>query len=194
VVVRLAEAARATLDRIPDVRVTTPDGAQVPLAQLAHIEVAPGQAAISREANMRFVGIKCNVRGRDLGGFVKEAQRKVAERVQLPPNAFITWGGEFENQRRAMARLAFIIPLSIVLILVILVRTFGSFACALLILATIPFALVAVVVIGGLVSATLLTLLVLPVLYTLVLSERGVRGVPRVLRRRDQALPAAEVA
>jgi len=59
--------------------VTTPDGAQVPLAQLAHIEVAPGQAAISREANMRFVGIKCNVRGRDLGGFVKEAQRKVAE-------------------------------------------------------------------------------------------------------------------
>src|SRR5207244_3774127 len=279
-------AARATLDRIPDVRVTTPDGAQVPLAQLAHIEVAPGQAAISREANMRFVGIKCNVRGRDMGGFVKEAQRNVAERVQLPPNAFITWGGEFENQRRAMARLAFIIPLSIVLILVILVRTFGSFACALLILATIPFALVggvagldvarlhlsvsacigfialmgqvvlngvvlvsqinalrvegmslraaveagaarrlravlmtallaalgllpaalstqigsetqrplAVVVIGGLVSATLLTLLVLPVLYTLVLSERGVRGVPRVLRRRDQALPAAEVA
>ena len=286
VVVRLAEAARATLDRIPDVRVTTPDGAQVPLAQLAHIEVAPGQAAISREANMRFVGIKCNVRGRDLGGFVAEAQRKVAERVQLPPNAFITWGGEFENQRRAMARLAFVIPLSIVLILAILVRTFGSLACALLILATIPFALVggvagldvarlhlsvsacigfialmgqvvlngvvlvsqinalrvegmslraaveagaarrlravlmtallaalgllpaalstqigsetqrplAVVVIGGLVSATLLTLLVLPVLYTLVLSERGVRDVPRVLRRRDEALPAAEVA
>ena len=236
---------------------------------------------------MRFVGIKCNVRGRDLGGFVKEAQRKVAERVQLPPNAFITWGGEFENQRRAMARLAFIIPLSIVLILVILVRTFGSFACALLILATIPFALVggvagldvarlhlsvsacigfialmgqvvlngvmlvsqinalraeglglcaaveagatrrlravlmtallaalgllpaalstqigsetqrplAVVVIGGLVSATLLTLLVLPVLYTLVLAGRGVRSVPRARGRHDdEALRAAEVA
>src|SRR5213078_4260766 len=229
VVVRLAEAARATLDRIPDVRVTTPDGAQVPLAQLAHIEVAPGQAAISREANMRFVGIKCNVRGRDLGGFVKEAQRKVAERVQLPPNAFITWGGEFENQRRAMARLAFIIPLSIVLILVMLVSQINALrvegmslraaveagaarrlravlmTALLAALGLLPAALstqigsetqrpLAVVVIGGLVSATLLTLLVLPVLYTLVLSERGVRDVPRVLRRRDEALPAAEVA
>jgi len=92
VVVRLAEAARATLDRIPDVRVTTPDGAQVPLAQLAHIEVAPGQAAISREANMRFGRHQVQrPRAGDLGGFVKEAQRKVAERVQLPPNAFITW-------------------------------------------------------------------------------------------------------
>src|SRR5437667_10955152 len=235
---------------------------------------------------MRFVGVKCNVRGRDLGGFVAEAQRRVAAQVHRPPSSFITWGGEFENQRRAMARLAIIVPVSIALILAILVRTFGSLACALLILATIPFALVggvvgldvaglnlsvsacigfialmgqvvlngvvlvpqlnalradglrlgaaveegairrlravlmtallaalgllpaalstqigsetqrplAVVVIGGLVSATLLTLLVLPVLYTLVLSERGVRGVPRVLRRRDQALPAAEVA
>src|SRR2546422_403065 len=95
---------------------------------------------------MRFVGVKCNVRGRDLGGFVAEAQRRVAADVQLPPNSFLTWGGEFENQRRAMARLAIIVPVSIGLILAILVRTFGSFACALLILATIPFALVGGVV------------------------------------------------
>src|SRR2546422_11249184 len=90
---------------------------------------------------MRFVGVKCNVRGRDLGGFVAEAQRRVAAEVKLPPNAFLTWGGEFENQRRAMARLAIIIPVSIGLILAILFRTFGSLRCALLILATIPFAL-----------------------------------------------------
>jgi cobalt-zinc-cadmium resistance protein CzcA len=265
VVVRLAEAARASLDRLPDIPVATPDGAQVPLGQLARIEVAPGQSSITREANMRFVGIKCNVRGRDLGSFVAEAQRRVAAEVQLPPNSFLTWGGEFENQRRAMARLAIIIPVSIALILVILFRTFGSLRCALLILATIPFALVggvigldlaglnlsvaacigfialmgqvvlngvvlvsqinalrsdglglraaveagasgrlravlmtaflaafgllpaalstemgsetqrplAVVVIGGLVSATLLTVLVLPVLYAMVLSDRG---------------------
>ncbi len=276
VVVRLAAAARATLDAIPQIAVPTPDGAQVPLAQLARVEVAPGEAAIDREANMRFVGVKCNVRGRDLGGFVAEAQRRVAAEVQLPPGAFITWGGEFENQRRAMARLAVIIPVSIALILAILFRTFGSLACALLILTTIPFALtggvvgllaarlnlsvaacigfialmgqvvlngvvlvsqinalraeglgvraaveegamrrmravlmtallaalgllpaalsteigsetqrpLAVVVIGGLVSATLLTLLVLPVLYTLFLGERrrGSQAAPSKLR------------
>jgi cobalt-zinc-cadmium resistance protein CzcA len=146
VVVRLTEADRATLARLPDVRVATPDGAQLPLAQLARIEIAPGQSAIDRESNMRFVGIKCNVRGRDLGGFVAEAQRRVAAEVKLPANSFITWGGEFENQRRAMARLAVIIPVSIALILVILFRTFGSIQCALLILATIPFALIGGVV------------------------------------------------
>src|SRR5207249_1650235 len=68
VVVRLAEASRATLDRLPDIRVATPDGAQVPLAQLARVEVAPGQASITREANMRFVGVRLNVHGRDLAG------------------------------------------------------------------------------------------------------------------------------
>ncbi len=285
VVVRLTEASRASLDRIPDIRVATASGAQVPLAQLARVEVAPGASSITREANMRFVGIKCNVRGRDLGGFVAEAQRRVAETVKLPPNSFLTWGGEFENQRRAMARLAIIIPVSIALILAILFRTFGSLRCALLILATIPFALVggvvgldvaglnlsvsacigfialmgqvvlngvvlvsqintrrseglgvreaieagatgrlravlmtallaalgllpaalstqigsetqrplAVVVIGGLVSATILTVLVLPVLYGTVVRERASRGDARRLRATGR-LPAAEVA
>jgi heavy metal efflux system protein len=285
VTVRLTEASRASLDRIPDIRVATPTGAQVPLAQLARVEIAPGASSITREANMRFVGIKCNVRGRDLGGFVAEAQRRVAAAVKLPPNSFLSWGGEFENQRRAMARLAIIIPVSIALILAILFRTFGSLRCALLILATIPFALVggvvgldvaglnlsvsacigfialmgqvvlngvvlvsqintrrgeglgvraavevgatgrlravlmtallaalgllpaalsteigsetqrplAVVVIGGLVSATLLTVLVLPVLYAIVLPERGLRGEPRRLHPTGE-LPTAEVA
>jgi cobalt-zinc-cadmium resistance protein CzcA len=141
VVVRLSQAARASLDRLPDVRVATADGVQVPLGQLAKIEIAPGEAAIDREANARFVAVKCNVRNRDLGGFVEDAQRRVAARVTLPPNSYVTWGGEFENQQRAMARLALIIPVSILLILGLLHRTFGSVACALLIVATIPFAL-----------------------------------------------------
>src|SRR5213593_3015223 len=254
VAVRLSEASRASLDRIPDVRVATPDGAQIPLGQLARVEISPGQAAIDREANMRFVGVKCNVRGRDLGGFVAEAQRRVAAEVQLPPNSFLTWGGEFENQRRAMARLAIIVPVSIGLILAILMRTFGSLACALLILATIPFALVGGVVgldvaglnlsvaacIGfialmgqvvlngvvlvsqinalraegmrlgaaveagatrrlravlmtallaalGLLPAALLTVLVLPVLYTLLLPERATLAVAPRSRRRAAA-------
>jgi cobalt-zinc-cadmium resistance protein CzcA len=108
--------------------------------------VAPGQAAITREANMRFIGIRLNVHGRDMGSLVAEAQRRVAAEVKLPPSAFLTWGGEFENQRRAMARLAIIIPVSIGLILAIPFHTFGSLRCALLILATIPFALVGGVV------------------------------------------------
>jgi cobalt-zinc-cadmium resistance protein CzcA len=141
VVVRMTPSSRASLERLPDLPVTTPDGAYVPLSQLAKVRIAPGEAAIDREANRRFVAVKCNVRGRDLGGFVAEAQRRVAEAVQLPPNSFITWGGEFENQRRAMARLAIIVPVSVLLILAILYRIFGSFRCALLILATIPFAL-----------------------------------------------------
>src|SRR5207244_8772484 len=87
-----------------------------------------------------------NVHGRDMGSLVAEAQRRVAAEVKLPPNSFLTWGGEFENQRRAMTRLAIIIPVSIALILAILFRTFGSLRCALLILATIPFALVGGVV------------------------------------------------
>jgi cobalt-zinc-cadmium resistance protein CzcA len=141
VAVRLSEASRATLDRLPDVRVATPGGVQVPLGQLAKIEIAPGEAAIDREANARYVAVKCNVRGRDLGGFVSEAQRRVASAVTLPPNSYVTWGGEFENQRRAMGRLELVIPVSILLILALLHRTFRSVGCALLILATIPFAL-----------------------------------------------------
>jgi len=141
VAVRMTAAARASLDRIPDLRVPTPDGAVLPLAQLAKIEIAPGEAAIDREANNRFVAVRCNVHGRDLGGFVAEAQRRVAADVHLPANTFITWGGEFENQRRAMARLSLVIPMSILLILAILFRIFASLRCALLILMTIPFAL-----------------------------------------------------
>ncbi len=141
VVVRLDQASRATLARIPDITVPTATGAQIPLSQLAHVVVKPGASSIDRESNMRFIGIKANVRGRDLGTFVADAQARVASTVTLPPNSFVTWGGEFENQRRAMARLAIVIPLSIALILVILVRTFRSIRCALLILATIPFAL-----------------------------------------------------
>lgn len=141
VVVRLTEAARASLGRLPDLMVTTPAGAQVPLAQLAKIDVAAGEAAIDRENNSRFVAVKCNVNGRDLGGFVADAQHRVAQQVHLPPNTFITWGGEFENQRRAMGRLAVVIPIAILMILGILYRVFESMRCALVILATIPFAL-----------------------------------------------------
>src|SRR5262245_21750243 len=107
--VRVTGAGAAAPRALPRLRVPTPDGAVLPLAQLAKIEIAPGEAAIDREANNRFVAVRCNVHGRDLGGFVAEAQRRVAADVHLPANTFITWGGECENQRRAMARLSLVI-------------------------------------------------------------------------------------
>ncbi|MEO5770199.1 MAG: CusA/CzcA family heavy metal efflux RND transporter [Polyangia bacterium] len=142
VTVRFAEAFRRDISAVRDVFVATPEGARIPLSELGTFAVAPGRAAINREANQRFVGIKCNVRGRDMGSFVRAAQAAVAAGVALPPGYFLTWGGEFENQQRAMKRLSIVIPLSIVLIFVLLYQAFGSLRSALLILANIPFALV----------------------------------------------------
>jgi cobalt-zinc-cadmium resistance protein CzcA len=146
VTVRFAEAFRRDVSGVRDVFVATPEGARIPLSELATFTVAPGRAAINREANQRFVGIKCNVRGRDMGSFVAAARAAVSAAVSLPAGYFLTWGGEFENQQRAMKRLGVVIPLSIALIFVLLFQAFGSLRSALLILANIPFALVGGVV------------------------------------------------
>jgi cobalt-zinc-cadmium resistance protein CzcA len=144
--VRLAGAYRGQLASIRDVSVPTPDGTPIPLSELADIRIGQGRAAINREANQRYVGIKMNVRGRDLGGFVHEARAAVARAVELPAGYQLTWGGEFENQERAMKRLALVIPASIFLIFLLLLRAFGELRSALLILANIPFALIGGVV------------------------------------------------
>jgi cobalt-zinc-cadmium resistance protein CzcA len=146
VTVRFPRADRAQLSAIRDVAVAAPDGTPIPLSELADIRIGEGRAAISREANQRFVGIKMNVRGRDLGGFVRDARAAVARAVSVPPGYAVTWGGEFENQQRAMGRLAVVIPLSILLMLFLLLQAFRNLRSALLILANIPFALVGGVV------------------------------------------------
>ena len=147
VTVRFAEAFRNNVDKLRDVPVFTPDGNPIPLSELATVHIGKGRAAINREANLRYVGIKCNVRGRDMGSMVKDAQARVKEKVKLPDGYQLTWGGEFENQQRAMGRLALVIPLSVLLIFLILFRAFGSLRSAALILANIPFALI-----GGIVG------------------------------------------
>ena len=101
-----------------------------------------GPKQISREANQRRIVVQANVVGRDLGGFVAEAQSAVAREVQLPPGYFITWGGQFENQRRAMARLAIIVPVTIGLIFLLLYGSFNSARQATLIILNVPFALI----------------------------------------------------
>jgi cobalt-zinc-cadmium resistance protein CzcA len=144
--VRYAEPYRATTQDIARALVATPAGGRVPLGQLATVEEVLGPKQISREANQRRIVVQANVEGRDLGGFVAEAQAAVERAVRLPPGYFITWGGQFENQRRAMARLAVIVPVTIGLIFLLLFGSFNSVRQATLIILNVPFALIGGVV------------------------------------------------
>ena len=145
--VRYAEPYRAGVQEIARALVTTPGGARVPLAQLAQVEEIVGPKQISREANQRRIVVQANVEDRDLGGFVAEAQQAVARSVTLPAGYFVTWGGQFENQRRAMGRLAIIVPITIGLIFLLLFGSFNSLRHATLIILNVPFAMI-----GGIVA------------------------------------------
>lgn len=122
-------------------------GARIALAELAEIRLEPGPVQVSREAAQRLVIVQANVRGRDLGGYVADVRRAIADGVTLPPGVFLTYGGQFENQQRAMARLRFVVPLSITLIALLLYASLRSWPLALLVLANLPFA-----AIGGIIA------------------------------------------
>jgi len=157
VVVRLREDERRDLPAIKNILVDTPRGLRVPLEQVAAITIGSGSMNISRESGMRVAAIGVFIRGRDMGSVVQEMQQREQASVSLPPGCIITWGGEFENQQRAMARLLVIVPVSILLIFVLLYNAFGSVKSALLILSNVPFALI-----GG-IFALLLTHIALSV-------------------------------
>ena len=144
---RFPEARRDSIESIGNILVRSPGGARVPLSQLADIVSSEGPGQISREAGSRRIGVECNITGRDLGGFVAEARRLIRQNVKLPAGYFLTWGGQFENQQRAMRRLAVILPVTIGLILLLLFLTFDSVRLALLVLVNLPFALI-----GGVLS------------------------------------------
>lgn len=122
--------------------IALPDGRRVPLSAVAKIEPVEGVVAVNRERGQRYTSVRSNVEGRDLVGFVDEAKRAVAEQVRLPTGYYIQWGGQFENQQRAAARLAVVIPVSIGLIFLLLFSTFGSVRQAVLVLANVPLALI----------------------------------------------------
>jgi len=146
--VRFPAARRGDIAAIEGILLPTPDGARVPLGRVARIERAEGPAQISREGNMRRVVVEANVRGRDLGGFVAEAQEKLARiTAALPTGSWIEYGGTFANQKRAMTRLAVVVPLSILLILLMLISALRSVQTAGLVLVNLPLALV-----GGVLS------------------------------------------
>ena len=133
-----AEGGRNSLARLD-----VPYGnSRIPLAQLATIHVDRGRTQINREQGGRFLAIKCNIEGRDMGTFVAEAQERVSKQVHLPESYYLTWGGEFENQRRAMKRLSIIVPISILLILALLYLTFQAALPAIVVLLVVPFATV----------------------------------------------------
>jgi cobalt-zinc-cadmium resistance protein CzcA len=116
--------------------------ARVPLSALAAIHIDRGRTQINREQGGRFLAIKCNIEGRDMGSFVDEAQGRVRKEVKLTEGYYMTWGGEFENQRRAMKRLSVIVPISILMILALLYMTFQAVLPAIIVLSVVPFATV----------------------------------------------------
>lgn len=142
VVVRLAESHRGTPDAIGRLLLNAPGGATVLLSQVADVRVVEGPELITHENAERMVIVQSNVRGRDLGGFAAEVQREVARRVELPEGYFVTYGGQFENQQRAMKRLTIIVPLVLLLIVGLLYGSFGNGRQALLVMLNVPFALV----------------------------------------------------
>lgn len=122
--------------------IDTDDGRKVPLGQIAEISVVDGTEAVNREFGERRIIIQCNVRGRDIGSFVKEAEKSIKEKVSLPSGYYIQWGGQFENQQRAMAKFAVVVPVSILIIFILLTMTFSSVRDALLVMLNVPFAAV----------------------------------------------------
>ncbi|MGZ8272187.1 MAG: efflux RND transporter permease subunit, partial [Methylophilus sp.] len=121
---------------------TLPNGTNIPLSSVAKLERIEGPVKIDRERGIRMVVVTSNVRGRDLVSFVEEAKAKVQAQVKMPEGYMLKWGGQFENQQRAAARLSIVVPISIGLIFFLLYLTFGSMSLALLILSNIPFAMI----------------------------------------------------
>ena len=147
VVVRLSESYRGTPEAIGQLLIPTPSGGRIALAQVARVNVVEGPETIDHEDGQRYTVVQSNVRGRDLGGFVADVRREVTNKVKLPSGYFLTYGGQFENQERAMRRLGLIVPLVLLLIIGFLYASFGNGRQALLVMLNVPFALV-----GGIAS------------------------------------------
>jgi heavy metal efflux system protein len=150
-VMRYLPQYRSTREAIEGVRLLAPSGERVSLAQLCTISERDGASEIYREGNQRYIAIKYSVRGRDLGGAIEEALKKVSDKVKLPRGYHVDWEGEYESEKRAEARLLIIVPLTIVLIFFILYSMFSSFKWAMLILVNVMLARI-----GGL-AALLIT-------------------------------------
>ncbi len=150
ITVRFDKDFRNSVTDIKKLLLKTPGGYNVPLEELAEVETITGLRQISREDTRRYISIQSNVRGRDSGSFVEEAQHQIKERVELPPGYHLAWGGQFELRQAANKRLLMVIPLTLFLVMVMLYGLFNSFSNVILVMLNIPLALV-----GGVISLAL---------------------------------------
>jgi cobalt-zinc-cadmium resistance protein CzcA len=137
----LPAGERSDKERIGDLKLPAPSGARIPLREVAAMPIARGRTSIEREANRRFLALKFNVEGRDLGSVVHDAMAVVEGKVKLAEGSFLVWGGEFENQQRAMGRLAVVVPIAVLIVLGLLYSALHSARSALAILLCTPFAM-----------------------------------------------------
>jgi len=144
--VRLPLGINMEPESVGDLLVETQSGKRLPLSQVAQVKLESGLELVNREQGERRIVVQCNVRGRDIGSFVKECQAKINQAVKLSAGSHMVWGGQFENQERAMRKLAILVPLSIAIIFLLLTLTFGNIKHALLVLLNVPFALIGGVV------------------------------------------------
>ena len=140
--VRLKEDLRNQVEKLGDILISTPVGGPIPLGQVATFRLSSGDSVIDRENSLRRVVVKCNVKGRDIGGFVHDAQAAVERQVKFPPGYFVTWGGQFENARQAVRRLLIAIPIALLLVFVLIYACFNSLRNTLTIIFNIPIAMV----------------------------------------------------
>lgn len=147
IVVRYASEFRSSIGAIKDMQVLTSGGARVALSQLATIALIDGPTIIQREDGNRQISVRTNIRGRDQGGFVAEAQKKLEGKIHLPKGYSIKWGGQFENLSRAARRLAVVIPLTVLIIFIVLFSMYKNLRHVTTAMASIPFALV-----GGIIA------------------------------------------
>ncbi len=147
IVVRYSSEFRGSVNAVRQMMISSPSGARVPMFQLARISLVDGPTIIQREEGKRQISVRTNIRGRDQGGFVAEAQQRVAKYVSLPKGYVLSWGGQFENLSRAAARLAVVIPLTIGIIFLILFGLYRDLRHVLIAMSTIPLAMA-----GGMVA------------------------------------------
>ncbi len=137
---RLQDSSKASIESIRNIPIRTLDGAIIPLSKVADISVAEGYSFVRREQLQRYAVIQMDVRGRDIDGFVNDANALIKQQINLPSGYWIEWGGAFENQQRALKRLSIIVPLTIFFIFVLLYTAFNSVKYATMIIANVPFA------------------------------------------------------
>ncbi len=142
ILVRYHSDSRSTPEQIGHILVHGPDGVRVPLDELADINEIVGSRQITRQNNQRFINVQCNVRGRDIGSFVEDAQAAIAAEVDMPPGYLTTWGGQFKLQQEANRRLRIVVPVTLFLVFLLLYSAFNSMRSSVLILLNIPLALV----------------------------------------------------